>query len=89
MRYMNVRLTPELEAAIAAVAETERRTRSQVIRLLLEEALTQRRQGVWKPGGYIERFEGAVPEFGTTYRVTEDEWSADFTERVIKAWIPA
>ncbi len=61
-----------------------------MLRMLAEEALAFRRAGQVKrltaDHSFLERFEGPVPDFGSTYRVVRDEWNDELTERVIYEW---
>ncbi len=82
----------DLTEAVDREAAFARRSRSEMLRYLVEEALHFRRTGMWKPfdakAGVLERFVGAAPDFGISYRVTRDEWLNDYTERVIYEWEP-
>jgi hypothetical protein len=82
----------DLAEAVDREAAFARRSRSEMLRFLVEEALAFRRTGMWKPlapgEGVLERFAGVVPDLGTRYRVTRDEWSKDYAERVIYEWEP-
>lgn len=87
----SVRLGPELEAAIDREATHARRSRSEMLRFLVEEALAMRREGQVKcltpEHAYVERFDGAVPDLWQGFRVTRDAWNDDLTERIIYEWV--
>lgn len=78
----------ELTEAVDREAALARRSRSEMIRYLIEDGLAARRTGFVRQLSvddfYVERFEGCpTPEMGATYRVTRQEWNHEYRERVI------
>lgn len=85
----------DLTEAVDREARLARRSRSEMIRYLIEDGLRMRHPGSLRTAdpeaAWIERFDGcATPDWGTTYRVLREAWDENSSPavRTVYEWEP-